>query len=238
MSKRPSSMWIKICGNTNFEDAQLAASLGADAVGFVFAPSARRVTAAQVAEIAPHLPERVERVGVFPALGADEIVAIVEAAGLNAVQLQGGVSLALVRQLHERFDGQVKLIQTVHWDIDAEGANVEVLSRQLREIAADGMVERVLMDSKVASAIGGTGVSFDWNAARQVFLEASSRVKLIVAGGLRAENVGEALRSLKPWGVDVVSGVEETPGRKSREKMMEFIRVARGTNDRCERVKL
>jgi phosphoribosylanthranilate isomerase len=220
-------MWIKICGNTNLEDAQLAASLGADAVGFVFAPSARRVTAAQVAQITPHLPEGVERVGVFPSLDAEEIVAVAEEAGLSAVQLHGGVDLGLVQRLHERFDGRVNLIQTVHYEVGGDGA-AERLAAQLHEIAKDGIVGRVLVDSKVASAMGGTGVSFDWNAAREVFSEAGGRVKLIVAGGLRAENVGEALQSLKPWGVDVASGVEEAPGRKSREKMTEFIRSVRG----------
>jgi phosphoribosylanthranilate isomerase len=223
-------MWIKICGNTNLDDAQVAASLGADAVGFVFAPSMRQVTAAQVAQITPHLPERVERVGVFPTLGANEIVEAADEAGLNAVQLHGGVNLELVRRLCERFDGRVRLIQTVHWEVGGVGAGKNLAS-QLREISADGIVDRVLVDSKVASGIGGTGVSFDWEAARELFSEAGG-VKLIVAGGLRVENVGEALRTLRPWGVDVASGVEEAPGRKSREKMMEFIRLARGSDDR------
>jgi phosphoribosylanthranilate isomerase len=235
MSERASSMWIKICGNTNLDDAQVAASLGADAVGFVFAPSERQVTAAQVAQITPHLPERVERVGVFPALGAEEIVAAADEAGLNTVQLHGGVNLELVQRLHERLDGRVRLIQTVHWEVGGDGAGKNLAS-QLREISADGIVDRVLVDSKVASAMGGTGVRFDWEAAREVLSQAGGGVKLIVAGGLRAENVGEALRTLKPWGVDVASGVEEAPGRKSREKMMEFIRVARGSDDGCERV--
>jgi phosphoribosylanthranilate isomerase len=216
-------MWIKICGNTNLDDAQMASALGADAVGFVFAPSGRQVSAAQVARIAPHL-SRVEKVGVFPALDAAEIVAIVEEAGLDAVQLHGGVSLALLGQLQDSLNGRVKLIQTVHWQMGASGENAEVVAQQLRGISQDGVAERVLVDSKVGASIGGTGVTFDWEASRGVLAEAGAGLKLIVAGGLRPENVGEAIRRLEPWGVDVASGVELSPGHKDPNKLADFIR--------------
>lgn len=219
-------MWIKICANTNLEDARLAAELGADAVGFVFAPSARRVTAAQVAEITAHLPESVERVGVFPALAADEIVQMVDEAGLNVVQLHGGIDLALLRKLREVFDGRVKQIQTLHWVLDADGAGEDV-ARELREIAATGVVDRVLIDSKIGAVSGGSGVSFDWEAAHSTLAEAAGGLKVIVAGGLRRENVAEAIARLNPWGVDVASGVEAVPGKKSPERLAEFIRAVR-----------
>ena len=220
-------MWIKICANTNLDDAQLAAELGADAVGFVFAPSPRQVTAAEVARITPHLPEGVECVGVFPALEAQQIAGIAQECGLTTVQLQGGVNLELVRQLDDIFNGQVKLIQTVHWQVDADAASAAVVAEQLRQIDADGLVGRVLIDAKVGPAVGGTGVSFDWDAARATLAEAGAGLKVIVAGGLRPENVGDAIRRLNPWGVDVASGVEESPGRKSPEKLAAFIRAAR-----------
>jgi phosphoribosylanthranilate isomerase len=220
-------MWIKICANTNLEDAQLAAELGADAVGFVFAPSPRQVTAADVSHITPHLPEGVECVGVFPALPAQEIATAAQEAGLNTVQLHGGVSLELVRQLDEIFNGQVRLIQTVHWDVNGDGASAAAVAQQLREIASDGVVNRVLIDSKVGAATGGTGVSFDWSAARSALAEAANGLKLIVAGGLNQDNVAEAIRGMAPWGVDVASGVEQSPGRKDPEKLSAFIRAAR-----------
>jgi len=220
-------MWIKICANTNLEDAQLAAELGADAVGFVFAPSARQVTVADVSHITPHLPEGVECVGVFPALPAQEIATAAQEAGLNTVQLHGGVSVELIRQLDEIFNGQVRLIQTVHWDVDGDGASAASVARQLREIAADGIVNRVLIDSKVGVATGGTGVSFDWKAARSALAEAANGLKLIVAGGLNQDNVAEAIQGMAPWGVDVASGVEQSPGRKDPEKLSAFIRAAR-----------
>jgi phosphoribosylanthranilate isomerase len=222
-------MWIKICANTNLEDAQLAAELGADAVGFVFAPSARRVTAAEVARITPHLPEGLECVGVFPALQAEEIADAAQESGLTAVQLHGGVNLELVRQLDSIFNGQVKLIQTVPWQIDNGDVSAALVAQQLREIAAEGLVDRVLIDSKTSSASGGTGVTFDWNAARTTFAEAGTGLKLIVAGGLRSENVAEAIGRLNPWGIDVASGVEQSPGRKSPEKLAAFIRAARNS---------
>jgi phosphoribosylanthranilate isomerase len=220
-------MWIKICANTNLDDAQLAAELGADAVGFVFAPSPRQVTAEEVARITPHLPEGLECVGVFPALEAQQIAAIAQECGLTTVQLHGGNSFELVRQLDEIFNGQVKLIQTVHWQVDADATSAGVVAQQLRQIDAEGLVGRVLIDAKVGSDLGGTGVSFDWDAARATLSEAGRALKLIVAGGLRAENVGDAIRRLKPWGVDVASGVEQSPGRKSPEKLAAFIRAAR-----------
>jgi phosphoribosylanthranilate isomerase len=220
-------MWIKICANTNLDDAQLAAELGADAVGFVFAPSARRVTSAEVAKITPHLPTSVERVGVFHALDAYEIARAAHEAGLTAVQLHSGVDFALLHRLHKLFAGQVSLIQTVHWEVGTEGGSAAIVNAELRSIAADGLVDHVLIDSKVGAAIGGTGVSFDWDEARTIFEEAAPELKLIVAGGLRPENVSEAIQGLNPWGVDVASGVEDVPGRKSPEKLAAFIKKAR-----------
>jgi phosphoribosylanthranilate isomerase len=220
-------MWIKICANTNLTDTQRAAELGADAVGFVLAPSKRQVTAAEVANITPHLPAHVERVGVFPALPAENIAQQAQQAGLTAVQLHGGVDLTLLQHLHKLFEGKIKIIQTVHWQVDGAAANATAVATQLREIAEQGITQRVLIDSKVGNTTGGTGTTFDWNAAREVFANAGKGLELIVAGGLCPENVAEAIHRLAPWGVDVASGVEETPGRKSYEKLAAFIRNAR-----------
>lgn len=221
-------MWIKICANTSLADTQLAAELGADAVGFVFAPSTRRVTAEQVALITPNLPAKIERVGVFHSLDAEEIAATVRTAGLTAVQLHGGVDPTLTRSLHKIFNGEIKIIQTIHWRVDADGASAQTVALHLSEIAREGIVDRVLIDSKVGKATGGTGVTFDWDQARAVLAKSTGNLKLIVAGGLRPENVAEAIQRLNPWGVDVASGVESEPGRKSPEKLAAFIKNARG----------
>ncbi|HEX7157932.1 MAG TPA: phosphoribosylanthranilate isomerase [Edaphobacter sp.] len=217
-------MWIKICANTTLDDALAAARLGADAVGFVFAPSARRVTAEPVAGITLHLPQTIERVGVFQTQDEDEIAETVRRAGLTGVQLHGGFDLDLAKRLRARLDDGVGLIQTLHWAADTEAGE---LDRQLSEVASSGVVDRVLVDSKAGAALGGTGISFDWAAARGIFASHAGRLKLIVAGGLRPENVAQAIQTLCPWGVDVASGVEAAPGRKDPEKLRAFIRNAR-----------
>jgi phosphoribosylanthranilate isomerase len=228
-------MWIKICGNTNLDDAQMAAHLGADAVGFVFAPSVRQVTSAEVALITPHLPANIERVGIFPAAtaddaGAEEIARAAQQAGLTAVQLHGGVSLPLLQRLHQLLAGRIQIVQTVHWQVNGATDNGASVSHQLSEISEQGIAERVLIDSKVGLATGGTGVSFDWDAARSIFTHPIGELRLIVAGGLRPDNVAEAIRRLDPWGVDVSSGVEAMPRHKSPEKLAAFISNARKTN--------
>jgi phosphoribosylanthranilate isomerase len=223
-------MWIKICANTNLDDALLAIELGADALGFVFAPSKRQVTATEVARITTHLPHAVERVGVFATQNAEEIANIALEAGLTAVQLHGGVNHELAAELaewDERFKGRLTLIQTLHWHVDADIDSVATVSRQLAEIASAGVVDRVLIDSKVGQATGGTGRTFDWEGAKAVLTKGADRLKLIVAGGLRPENVAEAIHDLNPWGVDVASGVEAHPGRKDPEKLAAFINNAR-----------
>ncbi len=217
--------WVKICGNTSLEDAQLAVELGADALGFVFAESKRRVSSAQVAAITPHLPKHVECVGVVYSRDAAEIAAIVHEAGLTAVQLHGGVDLPLLDRLRERLGDTIGIIQTLHWVVGTDSR--ERLSAELREIGELAKVNRVLVDSRVGNAGGGTGVSFDWKAARSVFQDAAKSLQIIVAGGLRPENVGEAIRELDPWGVDVASGVEASPGRKDPAKLAAFLRIAK-----------
>lgn len=217
--------WVKICGNTSLPDAQLAIEYGADALGFVFAESKRRVTPAHVATITPHLPQNVERVGVFYSRDAAEIASVIEQAGLSAAQLHGGLDLGLIEQLRHRLGEKLGLIQTLHWVVGSDSA--QTLKEELAEIAASGMVDRVLVDSRVGSAGGGTGIAFDWKAARSVLQQAAPQVRIIAAGGLRPENVGEAIRELSPWGVDVASGVEAGAGQKDADKLRAFLQAAK-----------
>jgi phosphoribosylanthranilate isomerase len=111
--------------------------------------------------------------------------------------------------------------------VDEDDESAKAVRRRLDAIEASGAIERVLIDSKVGQATGGTGVSFGWTAAREVLKVGNARLKMIVAGGLRSENVAEAISELNPWGVDVASGVEEGPGRKDPAKLASFIRNAR-----------
>ena len=221
------SLWIKICGNTSVEDAHLAAEAGADAVGFVFAPSPRRVTAGQVAAIVPRLPLALEKIGVFVDAEFEEIAATVEAAGLTGVQLHFDATAELAAQLRARFRPELRILGVVHFDARA--------GKRVAAIARDTNVDALLLDSRTAAAAGGTGVAFDWDAARGLIFDADGAVKFIAAGGLTPENVAQAIATLRPWGVDVVSGVEAAPGRKDPTKVRAFINNARAAADRDPR---
>jgi phosphoribosylanthranilate isomerase len=211
------SLWVKICGNTSLEDAQLAADAGADAVGFVFAPSPRRVTAEQAAEITAHLPRGLEKVGVFVDATFNEIVAAVERARLTGVQLHFDATPGFTARLRTRFGAALRVLRVVHFDVSAAAPEIDI------------NVDAVLVDSRTATAVGGTGKAFDWAAASKTLFrnENARELRLIAAGGLTPENVAEAIATLQPWGVDVVSGVEASPGRKAPEKVRTFVANAR-----------
>jgi phosphoribosylanthranilate isomerase len=219
-------MWIKICANTNLADAALATELGADAVGFVFAPSPRQVTVAQVAAITPHLPQNIERIGVFYTLDPAEIIAAVRQAHLTGVQLHGGYSASLVTALNAEFPAGLRIIQTNHWRIGAQNANT--FASELSTLSLIPAIDAVLVDSRTAAASGGTGVPFDWQAARSAMISLGTK-PLILAGGLTPANVAEAITTLHPFGVDVASGVESHPGQKDPTRLKAFIAAARAS---------
>lgn len=221
-------MWIKICANTNAEDAQLAADAGADAVGFVFASSPRRVTAAQVAELMPELPTDITKIGVFNTQDCDDIVSSLRTTGLDGVQLHGELDFALAEKLRNQFPPGFFVIQTLHWDLNSDPVRAEQRLRdELRAVSRHRDIDAILLDTRTATAAGGTGKSFDWNRAKDVVGAEGSGLRIIVAGGLFLGNVREAILTLRPWGIDVASGVELHPGRKNPEILREFIRVAR-----------
>jgi phosphoribosylanthranilate isomerase len=218
------SLWIKICANTTLEDALLSAAAGADAVGFVFAPSSRRVTASEVALITPHLPVTVEKIGVFLDATLEEIVSTVQACGLTGVQLHFDAEPELPAKLHERLGPELRVLRVLHFSKETAALH----AAQMAEHARNPHVAAVLVDSSTKTATGGTGVTFDWDAARNtLFQNEKAQVRLIAAGGLNPANVAEALAALRPWGVDVASGVESAPGRKDPAKVREFVRCAR-----------
>jgi len=218
------SLWIKICANTSLADAQLAADAGADAVGFVFALSPRRVTADLVAKIVRQLPAAIEKIGVFVDAGFDEIAQTVEATGLTGVQLHFDAPAALAAQLRERFGAKLRILGVVHFDAKA--------GKRVAAIARDEHIDALLVDSRTAAAVGGTGVAFDWDTARGLIFDADGPMKFIAAGGLTPENVAEAVRKVRPYGVDVSSGVESGPGKKGCRRIIDFISNAKSALDR------
>jgi len=212
------SLWVKICGNTSLEDARVAAEAGADAAGFVFARSPRRVTADQVAAIVPDLPSAIEKIGVFVDASAEEIAAAARTCGLTGVQLHSDAGADVAARLRAQFGSGLRILRVVHFGADAV--------RLTAEYASDADVDAVLVDSRTAAAVGGTGEAFDWSEARRTVFRGGG-ARLVAAGGLTPENVREAIQTLRPWGVDVVSGVEASPGRKDADKVRAFVRNAR-----------
>ncbi len=196
-------------------DALLAAEAGADAVGFVFAPSPRRVTVEQVAAMVPQLPAELEKIGVFVDAAFDEISLAVDACGLTGVQLHFKAAPELAAQLRARFGPTLRIVRTVHF---AGSATVMPQGENL---------DAVLVDSCTPTAKGGTGQTFDWSLAATTLFQNAKARRAIAAGGLTPENVAEAIGTLGPWGVDVASGVEAAPGRKDAAKVQAFIRNAR-----------
>ena len=215
------SLWIKICANTSLEDARMAAKAGANAVGFVFARSPRRILAPHVAEIVPRLPKTVEKIGVFVDTPLDEISRTVRACSLTGVQLHAECGADAAARLRAEFGPALRILHVVHFGPDA----VEQAPRH----AVDPNVDAILVDSRTATAVGGTGISFDWEIASRTMFSKSA-AELIAAGGLRPDNVAEAIAKLRPWGVDVASGVERLPGRKDPAKVRAFIRNARAAS--------
>ncbi len=226
-------MWIKICGITSIEDAELAIAAGADALGFVFAESPRRVTPESVRDIVNQLPRTVEKVGVFVDSTLDEIIAVHQTAGLTGVQLHSanrGVSPQDLRAGVRVTSSPLRVLQVVRYDGDSSRFALEL--RRLHASSAvdgrqDSVLHAVLVDTCVVGKQGGTGKTFDWLAARDSFLQQAPHLQLIAAGGLHPENVRHAIHTLRPWGVDVSSGVEASPGRKDPDRVAAFIRAAR-----------
>ncbi len=197
-------MFVKICGITNEDDALFAVAMGADAVGFIFAPSPRQVAAQTVYDITRRLPPEVLTVGVFRDEHPSRVIEIAHRANVKAVQLHG----------RETPEQSKEIGGSIRWVIKAFGSD----SPHLAEADRYG-TDLVLLDAPSP----GSGKLFDWNLAADV----PDSVRMILAGGLDADNVADAIEIVEPWGVDAASGVEFEPGRKDPTKVRRFIANAR-----------
>ena len=197
-------MFVKICGITNEDDALLAVALGADAVGFVFAPSPRQIATRHAYDISRRLPPEVLTVGVFRDSLPDRVVAQVRDAGLKSAQLHGSETPEITQAVRRE----------IGFVIQAFPAGSPALAK-----ASDYGADVVLVDSVAP----GSGRVFDWSLVD----EAPLSVKIMLAGGLTPDNVALAIERVRPWGVDVATGVEREPGRKDPVKLKEFIEAAR-----------
>lgn len=217
--------WVKICGTTNLDDAATAVEAGADAIGFVFYEKSPRNIAVDAArEIIDNLPDKVEKIGVFVDADCDQMREVVLNVGLTAVQAHGGrAGESLWRDNRTPLEsvGVAKLIGMTPGDALRE-SGIGIPNRLREKLFA------LLLDSRTNGASGGgSGIVFDWDAARDVVRALSLTVPVIIAGGLTVVNVGEALKTFRPFGVDVVSGVEASPGKKDPEKVRAFVRAVR-----------
>lgn len=217
--------WIKICGTTNLEDALAAVEAGADALGFVFAPSPRRISPRDAARITAALPVSVEKIGVFVNQSVELVLDTVEKSGLTGVQLHGEEDGRFARRLRDKAASKLRLLKAVSMS-EVGKARGKTFAMAASEDAAD-VFSALLLDSGATARRGGTGTAFDWREAAPMARLLAKKFKLIIAGGLNPDNVAKALRIFQPWGVDVVSGVEQAPGKKGAEKLRAFIAAVR-----------
>ena len=207
--------WIKICGTTCVEDALHSIEAGADALGFIFCASKRQITPEQARLIVRELPPQVEKIGVFMDTNAGEIRRVVEEAGLTGIQMHGESDFPaeIYGSLPENRRDHLRKIKTV---LVQEGFE----SRFDAYAAAAGVVDAWLFDPGA-----GSGTPWDWRGVRAQLGERQGQ--FVIAGGLKPENVGEAVRAFRPWGVDAVSGVEREPRRKDPAKLKAFVAEVR-----------
>jgi phosphoribosylanthranilate isomerase len=201
---------VKICGITRLEDAQAAVAAGASALGFVFWPkSPRRVDVDTARAIVATLPPSITAIGVFVDQPADEVNAIAAAVGLGAVQLHGNESAQYVQTM----------ARPVVKAVPVEGDDTPAVDSWPSDVT-------VLLDVHDPVKKGGTGRTIDWNAASAI----AKRRNIILAGGLTPENVGEAIARVRPYGIDVSSGVEEKPGIKDHGRLKALFEAVHGSH--------
>ena len=200
-------MFVKICGTTSEADALLAVAMGADAIGFIFAPSPRQIAPGVASDIAKRLPPEVLTVGVFRNEAPARVVEIVNGVGLRAAQLHGHETAEQARWIRER----------VPFLIKAFPAGAPAVAK-----APDYGADVIMLDAPRP----GSGQIFDWTLA-----EVPDGQRMMLAGGLTPHNVTEAIARVHPWGVDVVSGVERSPGIKDPVKVRAFVAAAKSTEE-------
>jgi phosphoribosylanthranilate isomerase len=202
---------VKICGVTRGEDAELAVSLGAWAIGFNLWPESKRYADPALAGGISHaLHRRAERVGVFVNQPLDEIAGLVDTLGLTYVQLHGDEGPQFCSAVAQRTGARViKAMRIAH------ASDLRELDRYHTDLH--------LLDTAAKGFVGGSGQSWDWSLAAQ----RRSKIPFLLAGGLTPENVAEGIAAVHPWGVDVASGVESNPGIKDAAKLEAFFEAVK-----------
>lgn len=214
-------LWIKICATTNLDDACAALDAGANALGFILTASPRQISPETAAVIIRELPPSVEKIGVVVNESPDALKHLAETVGLTGLQLHGDEPAEQLPEFRRAL-GLRKLIKTLQArELLADPGKLDAY------LALHKSYDGILLDSGSAEASGGTGRTFDWSAMLPVVERIKQVVPVVIAGGLNPDNVANAIRLFDPCGVDVVSGVEQAPGKKDPAKLGAFIAAAR-----------
>lgn len=216
-------IWIKICATTNLDDALACLAAGADALGFILTASPRQIAPESAAAIIAALPPSVEKIGVVVNETPQRLAELANQIGLTGLQLNGDEPPDQLPEFRRAL-GLRKIIKALqaHELLAAPG----MLDDYLRNSKS---IDGILLDSGSPAARGGTGQTFDWNAALPIVNRIKQVVPVIIAGGLTPANVAGAIRLFDPCGVDVVSGVELSPGKKAPDELRVFLASARAT---------
>ena len=214
-------IWIKICATTNLDDAWASIDAGASALGFILTESSRRVTVETAAQIIAALPTSIEKIGVVVNETPEALAKLVSDIGLTGVQLHGDEPAGQLPEFRRAL-GLRKIIKTLQArELLAAPDRLDEYLRNSKSI--DG----ILLDSGIPGNRGGTGQTFDWHNALPIVERIKQHLPVVIAGGLSTANVADAIRLFDPCGVDVVSGVELSLGKKDHAKIRAFIATAR-----------
>lgn len=204
---------VKICGLTTLADSLLAVQAGADALGFVFFPGSKRYLNPRTAsDWMIHLPAQVTKVAVLVDPTLDDVIHTAAFPFIDAVQLHGFESPEFCRRVAEKGIRFAKA-----WPASGHGTV---------EASPNFYTDTIILDSKTRRGFGGTGETFDWSAGKK-FVQDHPNLSVVVAGGLTAENVSEAVRVMRPFAVDVTTGIESSAGRKDPARTRDFIAAVR-----------
>lgn len=209
---------VKICGNTNLEDAKLAAKLGADYLGFIFSESKRKISVETAKSIMAGMPEFKNFVGVFVNVPKPEVEQIAAALGLKILQFHGDETALYCNHFQEKGYQVIKTFRI------KDAMSLKRLD--------DYNVTAFLFDTFSKEQAGGTGKTFDWGLIED---KPFVHEKLFLAGGLNTGNLAEAVRRIQPYAVDVASGVEKEPGKKDPELLAQFISIAKGNAQHAQK---
>lgn len=213
--------FIKVCGTTNLEDARAAFDAGADSIGFIFAESSRRISPEDALKIQKQLPRDADVTGVFVNEPVENVARAVRELGLRGVQLHGEETPEYVTRLRDLLGKErPRIVKAITYSTAGE-TDLGYFK------GGEPLVDAIMVDSGSRTQHGGTGQPFDWVRALDYITPLEERSRIIIAGGLSAENVSSAIALFRPWGVDAVTSLEREKGKKDHDRVRAFVAAVR-----------